>query len=117
LVVQLIVAPVAVIPEDVTAEITGAVVSLGVVTVTEPPEPLVVTALLAASAATMPVMPTGMDAGLVPLAMLSRTMATAPEPIEVVLSAKTNTRAPPEIALPLADFPAAVAAAPVVVET
>jgi hypothetical protein len=65
----------------------------------------------------MPVMPTAIDPGLVPPAMLSRTTATAPDPIEVVPSAKTSTRAPPEIALPLADFPAAVAAAPVVVET
>jgi hypothetical protein len=44
-------------------------------------------------------------------------MATGPDPIAFWFNPKMRTLAPPEIALPEALFPAAVAADPVAVET
>jgi hypothetical protein len=110
-------AVVCVIPELVTLLITGGVVSGAAMTVTLPGLPEVGTGLADGSEAVMPVIPTVMVPGGVPATILSRTIATGPNPIAFWFTPKMMTLTPPATALPEAVLPAAAAADPVAVET
>src|SRR5262245_19589438 len=101
--------------EAPTAQIVGVVLSP--LTVTVPPEPLTGTAEPAGSEATIPVIPTVRPPAAVPPAMFKRSVAIGPGPSTFSLRPKMSTRTVTLRRLPDALFPAAAAAAPVVVET